>query len=265
MANSFLDPLLGWLLLLDPALAIIIMAFIVSIITTLAIKFLTNQSLMKDMKEELKELQGEMKDLRDNPKKLSKVNTRFMETNMKYMTHSMRPTLFTLIPLLLVFAWLQSNLAYLPLTPGEPFHLTAILDKDAQGEITLQVPQGLEIQGEATREIEDRELKWSLEGEPGVYTAQLLYDDNNYNKTIIITEGNEYAPVDKDYEAGFLFFGPDSKGVEKIVLSNNPIKPLSDVPVLEKIPWINTWGWLGVYILFSLIFSMSLRKIFNIY
>ena len=80
---SFMDPLLGWLLYLHPALGLLIISLIISIITTLAIKFLTNQTLMKDLRNELKELQKEMKELKNNPKKMAKINEKVMETNSK--------------------------------------------------------------------------------------------------------------------------------------------------------------------------------------
>ena len=58
------DTLLGWTLSFHPALSILILSLIVSIIITLAIKFFTDQRLMKDLKEELKELQRQMKELK---------------------------------------------------------------------------------------------------------------------------------------------------------------------------------------------------------
>lgn len=125
MANSFLDPVLGWILYLDPALGILIISLLVSVIINLSIKFLTNQSLMRELKDEMKELQKQMKSLKNNPNKLSKANSRFMETNMKYMSHSMRPTLFTFLPIIVVFGWLNSHIAYYPLAPETPFEVQA--------------------------------------------------------------------------------------------------------------------------------------------
>jgi len=271
MANSFLDPVLGWLLWLHPALAIILISFIVSLIVTFAIKLFTNQELMKDLRNELKELQKEMKELKNHPDKMAKVNSQFMETNMKYMSHSMRPTLFTFIPIILVFGWLNSHLAYYPLMP-EPvtFKLTAVFD-EATGEATLTVPEGLNILDEnnkvqtSKKQVLSKEVDWILTGKKGSYDVQVVHMNKIYDKSIIISDEQEYAPVEKDFRKKVLFFTTSNGNLQKIILGNEKIRPFSTVPVLKDLPWIGNWGWLGVYFLFSIIFSMSLRRLLNIY
>ena len=53
-----------------------------------------------------------MKTLRSDPDKMMVVQRKAMETNMKYMMQSMRPTLFTLIPIIVIFGWLNATLAF---------------------------------------------------------------------------------------------------------------------------------------------------------
>lgn len=268
MSNTFLDPILGWLLLLHPALAIVLVSLLVSLIVTLAIKLFTNQSLMKDLRNELKELQKEMKALKNNPDKMQKVNSRFMETNMKYMSHSMRPTLFTFIPIILVFGWLSSHLGYMPLVPGEPFKVTAIFD-EAAGKVTMTLPEGLsfkDIEGQtSTKDVLYEEVDWLVLGEEGTYQLQIEHMNKVYDKEVIISKSQEYAPVEKDYRKRVLFFSSSNGNLQKVILDNEKIRPFSTVPVIRDIPWVGSWGWLGVYFLFSIIFSMSLRRVFNIY
>lgn len=261
---AFLDPILGWLLYLHPLLAIIIISFLVSITVTLAIKLFTDQSLMKDLKQELKELQKQMKTLKNNPKKMAKVNSQFMETNMKYMTQSMRPTLFTFLPIILVFGWLNAHIAYYPLMPNQPFELTAEFSV-LGGEATLDTPQNLQVMEEATKQVNKKTMRWILQGPAGDYNVQLRYNNETFEKRILITEERAYAPVEKSYTGGFLFFGGESRGVDTIRLDNEQVQPFSQVPVLQSIPWVSTWGWLGAYIVFSLVFSLTLRKALNIY
>ena len=225
-----MDPLLGWLLYLHPALGLLIISLIISIITTLAIKFLTNQTLMKDLRNELKELQKEMKELKNNPKKMAKINEKVMETNSKYMSHSMRPTFFTLIPILLIFGWLSSHIGYYPLMPGENFELTAVFEEGADGEITLQLPEGLNlVEGENTRNVLSNEISWIISGEEGEYFVNL---ENGFNS---------------------------------IKLSNKEVKPFEDVPVIKHIPLISGFNWFWTYFIFSLGFSMGLRRLLNLY
>jgi len=264
---GFLDSMLGWVLYMHPALGILLISILVSLIITLAIKFLTNQSLMKDLRSELKELQSEMKELKNNPKKMAKINDRFMETNMKYMSQSMRPTFFTFIPIIIVFGWLQAHIGYYPLLPNEPFKLTAEFESSARGMVEIKLPEGIKLlEGDAQQEILHNEVDWSLSGDSGEYTIELLYKDKAYDKTVLITTDRTYAPPDKSFKKTFLFFSSsDVNGLNYIHVNNEKVMPFADVPVMMNIPWISTWGWFGTYFLFSIVFSMLFRKVFNIH
>lgn len=263
---AIMDSLLGWLLYLDPALGIIIISLILSLIITFAIKFLTDQNLMKDMRDEMKELQKEMKDLSNNPKKLAKANTRFMETNMKYMNHSMKPTLYTFIPILLVFTWLNSHLGYYPLLPNQPFQIIASFEKPPQAEnISLIVPEGVRLI-EGPSFIDETKRAWLVEGGLGKHRLTLSSNNFNYSKDILITNERTYEAVEQDYRKHMFFFSsPSEGGLNKIAVGNKKILPFANVPIVKEIPWVSGWSWFGAYVVFSLIFSMALRRMFNIY
>ncbi|MFH2020801.1 MAG: EMC3/TMCO1 family protein [archaeon] len=265
--SSFLDPILGWMLVIHPALAIFLISVIVSLVITLAIKYMTNQSLMKDMRNEMKDLQKEMKKLKNNPKRMSQINDRFMEINMKYMSSSMKPTLFTFIPIILVFGWLQAHIGYYPINPEMPFEYTVTFEDSARGFATLKLPDGLRIlEGDSTRELLRSDLSWTLAGSEGEHTIVLEYMNATYEKKVLVTYERTYAPVEQSFKKSFLFFSSkDKNGVNKITLSNKQVIPFEDVPIMKDIPWISTWGWFGTYFLFSLISSIVFRKVFDIY
>ena len=94
---------------LNPALSIIAIAFIITFITTLIYKLFTDQHLLKTIKEEVKVLQDEMKKHTDPMKKLE-LQKEMSKRTLIMMRHSFRPMFITLIPLLLIFRWL--NLAF---------------------------------------------------------------------------------------------------------------------------------------------------------
>ncbi len=264
---AIMDTLLGWILLFHPALSILIVSLLVSLIITYAIKLFTDQTLMKDMREELKELQKQIKELRNNPKKMAKANERFMETNMKYMSHSMRPTLFTFLPIILVFGWLNAHIGYYPINPDQPFRLTAAFEDYARGEVNLVLPDSVELlEGDLKKEILHREIEWVLSGKEGKYDLVMEYNDKTYAKSVIISEERTYAPVEQSFKKKRLFFSSDDEnGVNSLKLSNEKILPFIDVPVIKDLPWISGWGWFGAYFLFSIVFSMGLRRILKIY
>jgi len=265
MVNSFMDPILGWLLYLHPALAVLLISLIVSSVITIAIKLLTDQTLMKDLRDELKELQDQMKQLRNNPNKLAKVNSEFMETNRKYMSHSMRPTLFTFLPIILVFGWLNAHMFY-PLSPEEPFEVTIEFVKEIDESIEVMLPEGLEQVEEP--KIAKKKATWFLSGEVGSYDLAVSYKDIIYDMEILIDEDETtYVQAEKSLKipGKFIFTTTDENGASMITVSNDKVRPFKSLPVIQDIPWVSGWSWLGAYILFSLIFSMTLRRALKIY
>src|SRR3989338_97092 len=235
------------LLKIPTLFSIILLSFLISLIITLVYKYTTDQNLMKQLKEEIKRLQKEMKELKSNPQKAMEVQKKAMQTNMKYMSHSLKSTLFTFIPLIIIFSWMNSNLAYDPILPGQDFTVTAVFEKGANGEITLNAPEGLEVD-KAKKEVKDSEVKWALNGKEGEYLLLFEFNNEKHEKELLITKNQAYKPIAEKIK---------NSRLELIRIDNNPKKLLN----------IFGWkvGWLWAYIIFSIIFSMLLRKIIKVY
>lgn len=105
--TSFLDPVLGPLMQIPSPWNLLLLSFILTSLMTLIYKYVTNQKLMKELKDEMKELQNEMKTLKDNPEKMMEVQKKAMERNMKYLFQSLKPTIITFIPILIIFQWMR--------------------------------------------------------------------------------------------------------------------------------------------------------------
>ena len=122
---SFLDPifdfLFGWMLNLDPLWSIMILSLFMSLLVIYITKWTTDQNLMKHLKDESKELQKQIKALKDKPDEMMKVQKQHMESSMKYMKQSFRPLIFTFIPIILIFGWINAHLAWEPITPEQEF------------------------------------------------------------------------------------------------------------------------------------------------
>jgi len=72
---------------------------------------MTDQELLKSIKEEMKEIRKDIKLASQDPEKMAELNKRSMEKSMTQMKHTMKPTLVTMLPLLLVFTWLRTTYA----------------------------------------------------------------------------------------------------------------------------------------------------------
>ncbi len=251
---SFLDPamdvLFGWLLNMSYFWAIFILSLVLAIMISLIYKYTTNQSLMKDLKMEIKELQKETKTLKHDPKKMMSVQKKAMETNMKYMMHSMKPMIFTFIPIIIIFGWMSAHFGYYPIMPGEEFTTTVSMGEEMMGDITLIAPEGLELLSDEIQSIEDGKASWDLKGEEGEYLLEYWYGDKSYAKDLLITNNKAYEPPVKGFRR---------KDIKSISVEHQPVKILNI--------YIKGWklGWIGTYIIFSLIFSLLIRKWLKIY
>lgn len=108
MLNSFFDLVLGWAFKFGDVIGVIIISFILTSLVTLVYRLFTDQEVLKNMKEQLKDYQKQMRELRSEPEKMMEVQKKSMELNMQYMKHTMKPTLFTFVPIIVIFSWLRS-------------------------------------------------------------------------------------------------------------------------------------------------------------
>lgn len=252
--ESIIDPIFAPLLKMPILWAIILISLIIAVIITFVYKWMTDQHLMKTLKDEMKNFRDEMKQFKEEPKKVMEIQKRAMQTNMKYMMHSMKPTLVTFIPIIIIFGWLNTHLAYIPIMPGQEFSTTAMFEEGVTGMITLTeiTPKGVELLINNTQEIVDGKAVWRLKGDAGEYLLEYEFNEKPYSQEVLITEEREYKePIKKIKE----------NGLNTIQINHEKAKPFAGT----GIPWVQNWGWLGAYILFSIIFSMSLRKLLKLH
>lgn len=248
--DSILNPIFGPLLKLPTLWALIFLSFLISLIITLITKYATDQNLMKQLKEEIKELQKELKELRNEPEKAMQVQKQVMQTNMKYMKQSFKSMIYTFIPIIIIFGWMNANLAYDPILPGQEFTTSVIFEKTAEGMIELSVPDGVTIDGAAKKEVKDGGVKWVLNGEEGEYLLEYVFDGEKHSKEVLITEENRYREPIKRIKGSII----------------KSIEVEHKKRILLTIPGVG-WkiGWLGTYIIFSIMFSILIRKVIKVY
>src|SRR3989344_1497929 len=107
MLNSFFDSIFGFLISWSPLTGLLVVSLILTLITSLSYKFLTDQKELKEQKDSISRLQKELKSLKDDLKKMMEKQKEIMEINMKMMKHNIKPMLITFIPLIIIFSWLR--------------------------------------------------------------------------------------------------------------------------------------------------------------
>ncbi len=99
-AVTFLDGFATW----NPLVSLLLISFFIALLSNIASKFLTNQKLMKETRDEMKRLQGEMKTLKDNPTKMMEKQKELMSKNMPLMKESFKLMIYTFIPFILILS-----------------------------------------------------------------------------------------------------------------------------------------------------------------
>jgi uncharacterized membrane protein (DUF106 family) len=98
----------------NPALTVLIIAFIVSLITTIANKYLVDQDEMNEIQERNKTFQKELREAQKSGdgKKIAELQskqTEMMQEQSKMMTNSFRPMIVTFVPIILIFFWMRTS------------------------------------------------------------------------------------------------------------------------------------------------------------
>ena len=262
MFEAIVNPILSPLLKLNPLFGIVIISFILTLFITLIHKLVTNQEVMKGLKKDMKDHQDEMKKHKSDPKKVMEIQKKVMEKNMEFMKHSFKPMIYTFIPIIIIFGWLNANMAFYPIMPDQEFDVMLTFDLEGlEKNISLVsvIPEDqLEMINGATQTVERNKTKkflgtkwvgvanWKLKGPEGTYTLVYSFDDDAraYEKDLIITGERKYAIPEKRIN--------DESSLKSIKIGNEPIKPLFGL------------GWIWAYIIFSMIFSMTIRKVLKV-
>ena len=254
---DFLNIVFAPLLKLPTIWAVLIMSFIISVLIILITKYTTNQEMMKSLKEDMKSYQKQTKELKNNPAKMMEMQKKAMESNMKYMSHSLKPTLITLIPIFLIFGWMNATFAYESIKPMQEFNVYAVFDQNANGEAEIIVPEDMNAisgtkskiaPGIVNKRSYEKTASWTLKGQEGEHIIEISYNGEKLQDRVLITNENKYLQPAKPAKGSIKSL---SIGYKKKIL----------IPIGFR-DWL---GWLGTYIISSILFTMSLRKMLNVY
>jgi uncharacterized membrane protein (DUF106 family) len=232
--------------------AILIISLVITLVTTLVYKFTTDQKKMKKLKEDMKEYQKKIKALsKTDPQKAMSIQQEAMKQNMEYMKHSFKSTLYTFIPIIIIFGWLNAHMAYYPLLPNQPFNVLVYFAEGHAETVSISSIPELELLGNATQTIVNGQATWALQGTEGEYKLTIDYNNEKYDKPLIISSERRYEQPDKVIT--------NSK-LKKIVVGNEKVYPFGNVDLFGWKP-----NWLWTYIILSILLSIGIRKVLKVY
>ncbi len=243
---------LNFILKLPPAVGILLISVFVSAVTTIVYKYTTNQNALKEIKERIKAMQAEVRSSKD-PARIAELQKEMMKMSMRQLSSSTKSTLITIIPLFLLFGWMQAHMAYSPVIPGEEFTTTAYIAKTAgQANITLTADEGMDVLNGETQQAKGNAAVWRLKSEKeGTYHLEYKFGDELYARTVVVTNELRYENPVLTKSNGIR----KNSDLLKISVDLKPLRPFNELSVFGWKP-----GWLATYIILSLVFSMLARK-----
>lgn len=98
----------------NPALTVLVIAFIVSLITTVANKYLVDQDALNEKQKAMQEFNKELRDAqkRGDGKKIAELQAKqaeMMKDQTEMMTDQFKPMLVTFVPIILIFMWMRTS------------------------------------------------------------------------------------------------------------------------------------------------------------
>jgi hypothetical protein len=143
------------------------------------------------------------------------------------------------------------HFAYYPIMPGDNFTTDVFVGEEINGSLKLVAPEGVELISEAEQTVAEGKASWKLKAEQeGSYILEYWYGDESYAKDLLVTSEKSYEVPVKNLKR---------KDIKSIAINHGPVKIIN----LHFRGW--KLGWIGTYIIFSIIFSMLIRKWLKIY
>lgn len=107
--------ILAWMTA-NPKVSIIVFSALITLISTAVTAWLTDQEHMKEMKARQKELNKQLKTAKPGEKLFKEIQAEIMQITGTMMKAQFKPMLVTIVPFLILFAWLRNT--YEPLMGG---------------------------------------------------------------------------------------------------------------------------------------------------
>lgn len=248
IVSVVVDPILNPLLLLHPTVAMLLLSFAITLIITLIYKYTTKQAVMKELRDQLKKGRERVRKVKNDPKKQLEIQRSMMSTQHKYMMHSFRAMIFTFLPIIILLGWLQTHFAIDPYSPDDIIDVSAQFVTGARGEVTLSADADIVFVTNATQRIDTdtRSAQWQIQAPNGTHILRFDSDGEVAQTPLVV--GSRILP-----------YG----GTTRSEIYRSVRVEYDKLIILNLFGW--KLGWFGAYFLFSIFFSIALRKLLRVY
>ena len=272
LLRGLFDLLLSPFRTLPPIVGLALVSLVTAVGVLLVFRVTSNQERLAIVKRQIQACIFEIRLFNDDLIAVLRSQMDALRYNLTYLRLTAVPTLWIVVPILLVLAQLQFHYGYRGLEPGErslvkvklksgweKIPALAMVEPSRRPPVTLEVPSGLVVETPAVWIPSAQELDWRIRAEQwGDYEARIRIGSETYTKTVQVRPGiRRRSPI--RLESGFLN--------QLLYPAEDPLPengPIESITLGYRDETVSIFGWhLEWYIAFfglSILFAFLLRK-----
>ena len=262
LLRSIFDGLLYPFREFPPIVGLSVLSLLTGVALLLVFKKTSDQQGLEAVKRRIQGALFEIRLFNEDFRAILRAQREILRNNLTYLRHSAVPMLWTLPPLVLVMAQLQSHYGYRGLDVGSTVLLKVTYREgqapEAKPQLQVVAPPGLRVESPPVWIPSLRELAWNLVAEEaGSYEIQFFAGLQGITKTVQVRDAIvRRSPI---RVSGFL--------AELVYPAEGPLpraSPLESIEVIYPDAYVSAFGWdlhwMIVYFLLSIVFAFILRK-----
>jgi hypothetical protein len=261
--NILLYPFKG----MHPIAGLLAVSIVTGVVMLVIFGRTTNQAALKRVKNAIVASIIEIWLFKDRPGLMFGSLLRVLKHDLNYLRYSLVAVVFVIVPVVLIMVQLGVRYSHRPLHPSEETIVSATLDNKnsaAGSDVSLVVPDGLQIVTPALRLEDAGEVDWKIKAEkPGNYDIMVKDGDFEATKRVAVVNGSfmTLAPIRaKAMSWDFLLYP-----AEEPLPNDSPVKSIAITYPPSSLG--GSWGfplWLWIFFVVSVAAGFALKGVFHV-
>jgi len=160
---------------LNPWWGIWFFSVLIGIVALVAVKYLSNQTRIVELKDKYKAHVLAIKLFRDDLGVVFKSLGKTLWHILFYMGHNLRPMVILMIPILLLFAQMQMRLAYDPLEVGDQVYIHVGVSEDIDLSVPGAMMENIEVRLRGTDEVVEGAIEFFNPVVPAAALSEVVF------------------------------------------------------------------------------------------
>lgn len=231
-----------------PVAGLLIVSAVTGVLVLLVFRYTANQRRLRRSKDRIQGALLGVVLFRHDTAVMFGEEKRLVLGAVAYLLGGLVPLAAAIVPMMAIFAPLVLFYSYRPLLPGEQTILTVRAAGDGMTDITevsLEAPDGIEIETPALRIPASGEVCWRISGRtPGGHEVRVRIGDRSYPKSVRVAEDGKRALLSPSRVRTGFFAALFDSG-ERLMARDAPLQRIDvrypPAPTLRVGPWRLHW------------------------